>query len=192
MDSVILILVELGALFNYLIGEEDFPQREHFGSACIFISGLFQVRTFFPAVVAEASVPAPQLPGLLLAGPAAPSPPQWASQDFALVMPRFGSVFPRSRRSKPSAAGRAGRGAAAGSAASGGRAGGDAVQGLSTGRLLVPATQAVLLWDFPMHPGVPVPDSGTRVLGSHKGVPLAVSQPSDTPGVETDLWCHIY
>lgn len=37
MDSVILILVELGALFNYLIGEEDFPQRGHFGYARIHI-----------------------------------------------------------------------------------------------------------------------------------------------------------
>lgn len=57
MDSVILILVELGALFNYLIGEEDFPQREHFGYVCIFISGLFQVRTFFPAAESEVAFP---------------------------------------------------------------------------------------------------------------------------------------
>lgn len=96
MDSVILILVELGALFNYLIGEEDFPQREHFGYACIFISGLFQV----PAAVSETAVlvsgqsPRRRLTGLLLAGAVVPSSPQGASQDFASAMHRFGGVHP--------------------------------------------------------------------------------------------------
>lgn len=40
--------------------------------------------------------------------------------------------------------------------------GGDAVQGLSTRWLQVPATHVVLLWDFLMHPGVPVLDVGIR------------------------------
>lgn len=52
MHSVILILVELGALFNYLIGEEDCPQKEHFSYACMFVAGLFQGCTFFPAEMA--------------------------------------------------------------------------------------------------------------------------------------------
>lgn len=92
MDSVILILVELGALFNYLIGEEDFPQREHFGYVHSFISGLFQACTFFPAVVSEAAVPVSgQSPWRLAHGAAAhgggcapfPSPMGFAGLHFS-------------------------------------------------------------------------------------------------------------
>lgn len=56
MDSVILILVELGALFNYLIGEEDSPQREHLGFACVFTVGPLLGRAVPPAALPEVAV----------------------------------------------------------------------------------------------------------------------------------------
>lgn len=106
--------------------------------------------------------------GLLLAGAVAPSIPQWASQDFTLVMQQFGFVFPQRRCSKPSStqAGWERRSCRVGCLGGPGW-GGDAVQGLNARRLQVPVTQAVLLWDFLIHPGVPVLDIGTLVLGSH-------------------------